>query len=179
MNRIGPYISKLLRHDPQDLKMDKQGFVNVNELLTKVKISKQELDDIVNDNNKKRFEYNSDETLIRARQGHNTKLNVNIDSIKKVDPVNMKNNILYHGTSLDLKDVILKEGLKSISRKHVHLSSDKETAINVALRKSKKIVIFEINAKLLAIDKNLFLSANNVYLANDFSNKYILNCYEV
>ena len=75
---IGRKISYLLRHDPEDLSMDNNGWVNVSDLLNKLDIEKSTLDEIVETNNKKRFSYNEDETTIRANQGHSIKVDVEL-----------------------------------------------------------------------------------------------------
>ena len=59
-------ISYLLRHNPEDLKMDKQGWVSVTDLRLKVGVTQEDLDSIVEHNDKKRFGYNEDKTKIRA-----------------------------------------------------------------------------------------------------------------
>lgn len=170
------YLSKLLRHNPEDLIMNKSGFVEVESILNKLKISKSELNDIVETNDKKRFEYNSDETLIRAKQGHNKALDIEIDSIRQISVLDLKEmNIdkLYHGTGSELCETIMQQGFKSMSRQYVHLSRDIDTAKTVANRRYKDTHIFTIDAIRLAEDNNLFLSSNNVFLANDFSSEYV------
>ena len=52
--RIGKKITYLLRHNPEDLAIDKQGYVNVLDLLKKVGITQEDLDYIVDTNDKKR-----------------------------------------------------------------------------------------------------------------------------
>jgi putative RNA 2'-phosphotransferase len=171
------YISKLLRHEPEDLEINSLGFVKIHDLLKKVNISKSDLDFIVNDNDKKRFEYSDCRTMIRARQGHNKQLDVQIDTIKPISPselIKMDIYHLYHGTDNRLKEIISKEGLKSMSRIHVHLSKDKETAITVALRKNKDYCLFKVDAIKLSQNNNLYLSANEVFLAKDFDNSYFI-----
>ena len=58
--KIGKRITYLLRHNPEDLKIDKNGYVEVISLLDKVNITQAELDHIVDKNNKKRLAYNDD-----------------------------------------------------------------------------------------------------------------------
>jgi RNA:NAD 2'-phosphotransferase (TPT1/KptA family) len=66
------HLSKVLRHDPGSvgLKLDAAGWVNVDELLTAMKLSRDDLEQVVAENDKKRFEFNADRTRIRASQGH-------------------------------------------------------------------------------------------------------------
>lgn len=169
LTNIGRYITKLLRHDPEDLTMDKNGYVNIDEVLSKVNITRDQLDWIVNNNNKKRFAYNEDGTLIRASQGHNKKLNIKVDMIEseRVD-------FLYHGTATRFIDSIIKNGLKPQSRHHVHLTNDMETALQVGSRKGKDITILKIDsARMRADGVKIWISDNGVYLTNEVDPKYI------
>ena len=76
--KVSKYLSLLLRHNPEkeDLIIDKNGWVSVSEILNKLNLTIQELDIVVNENNKKRFEYNDIKTKIRARQGHSIQVDV-------------------------------------------------------------------------------------------------------
>lgn len=162
-------MSKLLRHQPEDLKMDKNGYITVSDLLVKVDITKEELDWIVDTNSKKRFAYNEDETLIRASQGHSNTMDVAIKMTEA--PFTTE---LYHGTAYKNLTSIRKNGLIPQSRKHVHLSGNLETAKAVALRHSKDIVILKINsAKMRADNVKIYISDNGVYLTDKVDPVYI------
>lgn len=168
MRRIGPYISKLLRHDPENLTMNENGWVSVSELLTKVNITKSELDEIVNTNDKKRFSYNEDETYIRARQGHSVHVDV---QLKDYQP----KGVLYHGTSINAVESIRKTGINKGNRLHVHLSDNIKTAISVGRRKGE-YYIFEVDAFRMQADNiKFFVSENGVYLTDFIDPKYLLN----
>lgn len=169
----GKYIALLLRHRPEreNLNMDEYGYVSVDQLLKKLNISKDILDNIVKTNNKKRFSYNEDQTKIRANQGHS--INVIIDFEK----VNNPPTFLYHGTSIKNKESILKNGLLKMNRQHVHLTDNKDTAKNVGMRYAKllcNLVIFKIDTESFVKDGNeLFKSKNGVYLTDHVPSKYI------
>ena len=75
------YLSKLLRHDPEDLKMDDNGWVSVSSILKKTDLKMFELLEIVNENDKKRFGFNEQKTSIRANQGHTMDVDVNLKEI--------------------------------------------------------------------------------------------------
>lgn len=164
------YCSKLLRHNPDGLKMDKNGWVTVSDLIQKVKITKEELDHIVENNNKKRFIYNEDESKIRANQGHT--IDVDVQLKEAIPPKE-----LYHGTSPNTALIIFREGLKPMKRNHVHLSADIETAENVGSRHCSKgtlpaIIIVETEL-LLKTGHKFYLSENGVWLTNEISAKYL------
>ena len=169
--RISKYITKLLRHDPEDLSIDKNGWVGVKELITKIGISKSTLDYIVSNDNKGRMTYNSDETKIRANQGHSIDVDVELDVVEP--PL-----FLYNGTSSGVIDIIMKDGLKKMTRNHVHLSTDMETAENVGDRHTKgvgkKTIILKVNSKEMSDDGYIFyLSKNGVYLTDNVPSKYL------
>jgi len=171
--KVSKYISKLLRHDPEELTMDAFGFVYVVELLNKLQIDKIDLDYIVATNDKKRFSYNFDMSKIRANQGHNKDLDVNI-SVKVLDETNIP-KFLYHGTAKKNLKSIFKSGLIPGSRQYVHLSTDIETAKTVAKRHSKDIVILKVDALyMVQNDKKIVLSDNNVHLTKHVDPQYIL-----
>jgi len=168
--RVGKKITYLLRHNPEDLVMDKNGYVDVLSLLNKVDITQQELDYIVDTNDKKRLSYNEDKTKIRATQGHSIKVDV---ELKKTRPP----RVLYQGTSPENYKKILKGGgLKKMNRLHVHLSHEKDTATSVGKRHSKreKPIILEINSAAMYADGfDFYLSENGVWLTDNVPLKYI------
>lgn len=159
-------LSHLLRHDPEGLEMDKSGGILITDLLKKLNLSQNELDEIVEQNDKKRFSYNADKTKLRACQGHT--IPVEIDLEIATPPCK-----LYHGTSIKFVDSIRKSGLIKGSRLHVHLSKDIETAKAVGSRRGK-YHIFEINALHMRADNvKIYVSENGVYLTDFVDPKYI------
>ena len=161
-------MSYLLRHDPEDLVMDKNGWVNVIVLLAKLGITFDELKDIVLTNDKKRFAFNDEETQIRASQGH---------SLKRID-VELKEQIppkyLYHGTAARNLTKINKKGLQKMNRNHVHLSEFESTAKEVGKRYSKSIFMFKINTTPMMLDGiKFYISANGVWLVDEVKPQYL------
>ncbi len=165
------YITKLLRHNPEDLVMDKNGWVNVDSLLKKIGATIEELDNVIETNNKKRFIYNSDKTKIRANQGHSIP---DIDvQLKRVDlPPH-----LFHGTAIKNIDSIKKSGIVKGKRLHVHLSLDEETALQVGGRHDRhnKPILIKVNAAAMRADNiPIYLSENGVYLTDFVDSKYLV-----
>jgi len=121
----------------------------------------------VKTNNKQRYEYNEDETLIRARQGHSINVDVNLSESTPPD-------ILYHGTATRFLDSILEKGIVKGNRLHVHLSKDEETATTIGARHGKPYVL-KIDAKKMYEDGiKFYLSNNNVWLTDFVDVKYII-----
>lgn len=170
IKRKGVYLAKLLRHDPESLKIDKDGYILVSDILKKLHISKEDLDSIVETNDKKRFSYDDSGLFIRASQGHSKGLDIDI-KMKLSDDV----DFLYHGTATENIPSIMEAGLLSIKRKHVHLSKDILTAQKVGLRHSKDITILKVDAgKMISDGLKIYVSDNGVYLVDEVDKKYLL-----
>lgn len=168
--QIGKKITYLLRHNPEDLVMDKNGYVSVSSLLNKVGITQEELDHIVDTNDKKRLAYNADKTMIRASQGHSIKVDVELK-------VSRPPRFLYHGTSEESYNKIIKSGgLSKMNRLHVHLTDNEKIAHSVGKRysKYKEPIILEVDSAAMYTDGFIFYkSENDVWLTDNVPLKYI------
>ncbi|MEG2079487.1 RNA 2'-phosphotransferase [Chryseobacterium sp.] len=167
--KISKFLSYILRHHPEliDLNLDEKGWANVNEIIAKSANDNQgftfeELNEIVETNDKKRFVFNEDKTRIRANQGHSIGIDLNL---KPQQPP----ELLYHGTAQANVDSILKNGIEKRSRQHVHLSLDIETATKVGMRHGKPIILTISTGKMFEDGILFYLSENNVWLT-DFVN---------
>ncbi len=160
-------LSYVLRHAPETLHltMDKQGWVSVEELLLNFSkknfaLSFEDLVEIVAENNKKRFAFNEDNTKIRALQGHSLAfLEMDYSPIEPPE-------ILYHGTSVDVVDIIQKEGLKKQNRQYVHLSQETDTAKNVGGRHGKPFIFTILAKKMYENGHTFYKSDNGVWLTD-------------
>jgi putative RNA 2'-phosphotransferase len=167
--QIGKTIAYLLRHNPEDLVMDKNGYVSVSSLLNKVDITQQELDHIVDTNDKKRLAYNEDKSKIRASQGHSIKVDVQLKASRPP-------RVLYHGTTSESYEKIKKTGLDKMRRLHVHLTDDYKIAYSVGKRysKYKEPIVLEIDSAKMNTDGfKFFKSENDVWLTDNVPSKYI------
>ena len=167
----GKELAFLLRHDMDAYNaglINSDGWRQVSELIKEHGYTHQMLDDIVETNNKKRYEYSFDKKRIRARQGHSIPVDVGLE--EKEPPT-----VLYHGTSRRAYyNSIIKEGLKPMTRQYVHLSIDEETATNVGSRHDAEPVILIINsAKMFADGIKFYLSANGVWMTKEVPSNYI------
>lgn len=172
--RLSKFLSLLLRHKPEilDLKMDKNGWVSVDELVDKInasgrKITQVNIANVVANCKKQRFKLDTEFDRIRANQGHS--IAVDVELIKKNPPA-----ILYHGTAQRNLDSIRKLGLIKGSRQHVHLSDNQDTARNVGSRYGKPIIL-EVDCKKMAADGHLFFqSENGVWLVDAVGVDYLI-----
>jgi len=177
MNQQLKYISKLmslvLRHKPEEigLQLDENGWASVEELIKKInakgiQINAETINNVVETNDKKRFAFNHDKTMIRASQGHSIEVELNLPEITPPD-------ILYHGTADRFLDSILANGLQKQGRQHVHLSATVETATTVGSRHGKPVIL-AINAKALHdAGFKFYLSDNKVWLIDSVPRQYI------
>lgn len=166
---LGKELAFLLRHDKEAFSkglIDHNGWRNVSELLS-LGYTQETLDEIVETNDKKRYEYNQDKSKIRARQGHS--IPVDVELKETVPP-----GILYHGTATRFLDSINKSGLLPKDRLYVHLSPDFETAIKVGSRHGKPTVITIDCKKMVADGHKFYLSNNGVWLTGPIKPKYFI-----
>jgi putative RNA 2'-phosphotransferase len=123
-------------------------------------------DEVVQTNNKKRFAFNEDKTLIRASQGHSIEIKLNLPAVTPPDT-------LYHGTAEKYLESILQTGLQKQTRQHVHLSATVETAKVVGSRHGKPVILI-INAKAMYMaGLEFYLSENKVWLTDSVPVEYI------
>jgi putative RNA 2'-phosphotransferase len=172
--RASKYLSLVLRHKPDllQLKMDAEGWVNVDELIKNFnrynswRMKRDDLDKIVAENNKKRFAYSDDGKRIRASQGHSIDIDLNL-------PESIPLSILYHGTSTRFIDLIMKDGLNKMSRQHVHLSDNIRTAQSVGSRHGEPVILI-VRAWMMHNDGfKFFKSENGVWLTDNVPRQYI------
>ena len=171
--KVSKYLSKHLRHQPErlGLTLGAGGWVAVDQLLTacaqhQFPISREELEAVVATSDKKRFSFDSTGELIRANQGHSVEVDLQLEP--QVPP-----DILYHGTGDRAVEMILQSGLNKMSRHHVHLSQDVETARKVGTRHGRPVV-FAIDAKAMYQAGYLFFcSENGVWLVDHIPSEYL------
>jgi putative RNA 2'-phosphotransferase len=167
------FLSFVLRHSPEtiDLKLDENGWANVDELIPqsnkhKVPLDFDLLQVVVATNDKKRFIFNEDKTKIRASQGHSINVELNLNEVAP-------QGFLYHGTIAASIDSIKETGLQKMSRQHVHLSKDKETAIKVGGRRGKPVIL-TVDAERMQLEGfKFYLSENGVWLTDEVPARYI------
>ena len=173
LKEISKFISLILRHKPEaiGISLDEHGWANVSELIDG--ISKQYnfniemLEEIVNTDEKQRYSFNDDKTLIRANQGHSIPVDV---ELKKIEPP----EYLWHGTGEKYVFSIDKQGLIPKSRLYVHLSTDEETATKVGKRHGKP-VLYKIKSKEMWQNGfDFFLSKNAVWLTKEVPVCYLI-----
>lgn len=166
------YISLILRHQPEviGITLDEHGWADVEKLIRGVNkthpLDMETLERIVAEDEKQRYSFNEDKTLIRANQGHSIPVDVELPEVTPPD-------VLYHGTGIKYKESIDSQGLIPKSRLYVHLSGDVETARKVGQRHGKPI-IYNVDAAAMHADGYVFFrSVNGVWLTKTVPQKYL------
>ncbi len=171
--KISKYLSKYLRHSPEELglTLESGGWVKVDDLLAasakrRFPISRIELETVVACNDKQRFAFDDSHKKIRANQGHSVEVNLQLEPA--IPPA-----VLYHGTGHRAVESILSQGLRKMSRHHVHLSQETETARKVGARHGRP-VIFAVDATAMqTAGFTFYCSENGVWLVDRVPPEYL------
>jgi putative RNA 2'-phosphotransferase len=171
--RLSKRLSNWLRHNPEaiGLAMDDAGWVLVEDLLAQAaahgrRFTRDELETVVAENNKRRFEFDESGALIRARQGHSVPVDLGYESAEP--PA-----VLYHGTASRTLGLIWQDGLLPMARHAVHLSADVETAHRVGGRHGKPVVLTVDAARMRADGYEFFVTGNGVWLTDAVPPRYL------
>ena len=100
-------------------------------------------------------------------QGHSKKVDI---EFKEFIPTKE----LYHGTADRFYSSILQEGIKKMSRQHVHLSSDIETAKLVGNRHGNVMIIIIDAIKMFKDGYKFYIADNGVILTDIVPTKYFI-----
>jgi putative RNA 2'-phosphotransferase len=171
--KISKFLSKHLRHQPEGLGLTLApgGWVDVDELLAacakrNMRLTREELNEVVAKNNKRRFSFDAAGTRVRANQGHSVEVDLHLEPASPPD-------VLYHGTGHRALEAIRREGLRRMARHHVHLSRDTETARAVGARHGRPAVFAVDAAKMQKAGYTFYCSANGVWLVECVPPEYL------
>jgi len=168
----GKFVALILRHKPETIgiTLDEHGWANVDELIEGIAKTRtfdmEMLEEIVATDNKQRFSFNEDHTMIRANQGHSIPVDV---ELKKLSPP----EVLYHGSAIKYEEAIDDIGLIPKSRLYVHLSKDYDTAVKVGSRHGKPVIYKVYTGNMDRDGYEFFLSENGVWLTKSVPTKYL------
>lgn len=172
-NKISKFIALILRHKPEEIgiSLDEHGWANVDELVVGIAKTQpftlEDLNEIVATDEKQRYSFSEDKSLIRANQGHSIPVDVELE--EKTPP-----EYLFHGTGEKYMASIHSQGLIPKSRLYVHLSSDYETAIKVGGRHGKPYVYRVASRDMERDGYKFYQSINGVWLTKEVPVKYIM-----
>lgn len=173
---ISKSLSYLLRHGAvkEHLSIDSSGYVPLSQVLQhnrlkSLKATKEDIERIVENNDKKRFTLSTGaagEIKICANQGHSLR-SVGDDNLQLLTPDEYP-SILIHGTTRAKLDIILHSGgLSKMNRNHVHFTDLEQTIGRqvTGIRGFSTVLIYIDMDKLKKSELKLYKSLNNVYLS--------------
>lgn len=172
LKETSKFISLILRHKPDaiGITLDERGWANVDDLIAGISktqpIDMAMLEQIVAEDEKQRYSFNDDKTLIRANQGHSIPVDVELE--EKEPP-----EVLYHGTGEKFVSSIDAQGLIPKSRLYVHLSSDEDTAVKVGQRHGKPVIYVVKSRKMFQDGYIFYQSVNGVWLTKEVPLSYL------
>ncbi|KAM0749586.1 putative tRNA 2'-phosphotransferase [Meredithblackwellia eburnea MCA 4105] len=183
--RFSKTLSYILRHGAakEFLKVRVDGFVKVDELLKRPKLKDLEfskLQEIVKDDNKGRYTLRKEdgngavlegpsseeaegEWWIRANQGHSIKVeSLELEKVERAEDV----PVVVHGTMFKVWSLIEKDGLKVMTRNHIHCATGLagEKTVISGMRNNCDLFIYLDVPKMLKDSVPLFKSTNGVIL---------------
>jgi len=171
--RVSKYLSLHLRHEPEKLGLELQpgGWVGVETLLDACRrqncpLTRDELNEVGANNDKKRFAFDDGSTRIRANQMHSVEIDLQREPAVPPD-------VLYHGTATKSLSSVLKKGLEKMARHHVHLSKTPEEACKVGARHGKPVVLVVDAAAMHRAGILFFVPANGVWLTDEVPPQYL------
>ncbi|QKG56865.1 RNA 2'-phosphotransferase [Hymenobacter sp. BRD128] len=171
--RLSKFLSQHLRHAPAaiGLRLEAGGWVAVADLLAACAahshpLTRDELEDLVEDNDKQRFAFDETGQRLRAQQGHSVA--VDLQLAPAAPPA-----VLYHGTAPAALPAIQREGLQKMSRHHVHLTADEATARRVGQRRGRPVLLAIDAAALHAAGGVFYKSGNGVWLIEAVPPHYV------
>lgn len=153
--RLSKRMSHALRHAPwqYELELDEAGWTPVADLLAALDVSRAQLENVVRESPKQRFELAADR--IRARYGHSVPGRI-------VREPGTPPAELYHGTSTSAATSILRDGLRPMRRQYVHLSATLEMAETVGSRKGEQVRVLTVDTPAARAAGVEFLRGNEI-----------------
>ena len=173
LTRISKKLALILRHKPEsfNITLDKNGWAQTSDILKALGISMTILETIVLTDNKGRYAFDTHKQRIRAVQGHS--VNIDLELTPDTPPV-----VLYHGTAKRNIGSIMSQGVKSMSRQYVHLSTSFETAVTVGSRHGEAVV-FKVDTNSMHKNGIAFYRAENgVWLTDYIAPQYLTLVYD-
>ena len=162
-------LAYLLRHSKLP---NHKGWIKVDVVQNELGVLLLDIQKIVYEDTKGRFEFSEDKSSVRALYGHSIDVNLGLEPT--IPPP-----VLYHGTAEKYIDSIMKEGLRPRKRNFVHLSETMDMAKQVGTRHGSPVVLsIDIEAMIRAGYK-FYKAQNGIWLTGDIPPIFFKAvCYE-
>ena len=173
LKKRSKFLSLVLRHQPKlfGIELDAAGWVDVSDLLAGLKTkgqgsTKEQLEIVVNQNDKQRFEFDEQRQRIRARQGHSVSVSLGYEASEPPE-------LLRHGAPTKFIASIRQQGLTKQKRHDVHLHQNEELAASVGQRRGKPVVLVVEAKRMHDAGHKFFLTENGVWLTDHVPAEFI------
>lgn len=163
LTRLSKRAAYILRHSPYP---NSEGWMATEALAEALGCSIEAVKQVVIADEKGRYEFSSDEMMVRAVYGHSIAVDAGQTACTPPDT-------LYHGTATKYLDRIMAEGLKPCSRQFVHLSGSVETALTVGCRHGSAVVLEVDAAAACESGVAFYKTASGVWLADAVPAAYL------
>ncbi len=157
--QLSKHLSWILRHQAEQLQLDvdPEGFVPLDEVLALLQrsvpgVSEQLIRAVVETVEPQKQRFSIVDRHIRANYGHSLATPIAYQSERP--PA-----VLYHGTTIDARQQILREGLRPMKRQFVHLTVEVALARQIGERHGKSYIM-TIDARRAHGDGVVFHNAN-------------------
>jgi 2'-phosphotransferase len=173
VNAFAKYLSWLLRHGAvkENYEIDTNGWIKVDDILNRSNgITFANIKTIVENDNKQRFLLKQEDGSwsIKANQGHT--IDVSTEELHLVtDPNEIP--VAIHGTTKEAYQIIAKEGLNKMARKHIHMASMTLDEFKKSgnqhfsgMRTTSKVLIYVDVPKAMNAGLQFYVSNNGVIL---------------
>lgn len=178
LTKVSKFLSLVLRHKPEEIgiRINEHGWTDVLELVENMTqrypgFTLFDLEEIVRTDEKQRYSFSEDRTLIRANQGHSIPVDLELEPIEPPE-------YLWHGTGMKYKESIEEMGLIPKSRRYVHLSGDVGTATDVGKRHGELCMYRVSSGEMHRQGFIFYRSVNGVWLTERVPVEYLLLCMD-
>lgn len=163
--QVSKFLCFVLRHHPEhvDVVLEKGGWADTDDLIRgcvskkNVPLDRDRLAEIVRTDSKGRYSFDENGDRVRCNQGHSFDIDMEFMSVEPP-------TLLYHGTAERFLDPIFGEGIRKMSRQHVHLSDSMMTARTVGARHGRPVILLVEAKRMHDEGTKFFRSANGVWL---------------
>jgi len=170
-NKINDLVKKsrklayILRHDYRS-PLEIGGWLRLDYLIS-IGFSIDEIKEIINTDDKHRFEFSKSGNMVRALYGHS--VNVELNLFPAEPPL-----FLWHGSVSSALASISEEGIVHRSRQYVHLTPDWEVATDVGTHHGEPASVLVVAAKMHADGYKFYRVTDDVWLTKHVPSKYII-----
>ncbi|UCH71774.1 MAG: RNA 2'-phosphotransferase [Thermoplasmatales archaeon] len=175
LNALSRIIAGALRHFPEKfgLMIDGHGWIDISQLIDAIGTTRsgfnwlriRHMEALVSTDPRGRYQI--DGGMVRATYGHS--IDVNLDDLPLADL-----DEFYYPVTEEEADIVIEGGLYPADRKKVHLSGNKEKAIEAGKVRTENPLILKIDGKKAKKDGiKIYHAGKDVYVTDNVDAKYI------